>query len=218
VGDEVELRSLLFDETVAIDNYKEAAKAALSSASDVADKIVTAAFSVATAYGAAVALVKPKDSSSPLLIVAPFAALALTVGLALYAQSIGVSTKTTTTTEQAKSIVAGAITKKRLFTWLALAVLVAGMLVAGIAVYSTYRPTAGKTTKTVTVWLTPAGTKLVDQACKAQNVTQITGEVDDLTDLSSKRIEIAVGASACAAGAGTLVLPQTAVSVASSKS
>ena len=86
-----ELRPPTLAENLAIEGYKTAITTALASVNGVCDKIVTAAFSVATAFGAVVALVAPKESPAPLLMALPFLLFAAAVALALYAQSIAVA-------------------------------------------------------------------------------------------------------------------------------
>jgi hypothetical protein len=206
------LRPLSFEEQVAVDNYKKATSESLAATGEMADKIVTAAFSVATAYGAVVALVAPKDSASPILVVAPFAVLALALGIALWGEGIGVPVTSATTTEDARTSVTNTIGTKRLLNNIALSVLVVAMALAGYVLYHTYRPSAGSK-MTVTIWLTSMGSHLVDQAC-GMSTPQIRGQVDDLSDLSSKRVQISVDKTACKSGAGTIVLPQAAIDVA----
>jgi hypothetical protein len=214
-GDVVpEVRSLYFDELLAIESYKKATSDALGAADGVADKVVTAAFSIATAYGAVVALVAPKDGASPIEIVAPFACLAIAVVLALVAQSVGVSMVSgKTTAKLVRSTVQSALAWKRGISRSGLVVLAAAMVVAGLVVYDTYRPTAGTKT-TVTVWLSTAGTRLVSDACREADVAQITGQVGDLSALSAKRVQLDVDGTQCKAGAGTLILPQAAITIA----
>jgi hypothetical protein len=212
LNEEIKLRALSFDELVAIDNYKSATSNALAATAAMADKIVAAAFSVGTAYGAVVALVAPKDSASPLLVIAPFAVLALALGIALWGEGIGVPITSTTTTEQARTSVTSTITTKRRWNNAAIVVLVVAMALAGYVLYDTYRPTAGSK-MTVTIWLTSAGARLVDQACGMQGTLQIKGQVENLSDLSSKRVQVDVDKTACKSGAGTIVLPQAAIDV-----
>jgi hypothetical protein len=208
----VTLRAPTFDEQIAIDDYKSAMSNALSSADTAADKIVTAGFSFATAYGAVVALVQPKGSTAPEIIAAPFAVLVLAVASALWAQSAGIAVDAQTTTADVRSRVTTAIEKKRLRNRAGLALLVVAMALAGTVLYSTYRP-AASTSTTVTLWLSPTGAALVDKACNTKQASQITGRVKSLSDLSSKLVPVAVDGTGCPNGAGTLLIPQSGISV-----
>jgi hypothetical protein len=204
-----ELQPLTFSQAVGVDSYKATMTGALAAADSVADKVVTAAVSFATAYGAVIALVTPKDAQTPWQVAVPFAPLATAVGLALYAQSIGISvspkddvdvvlTNTTTTIDS----------KRRLGRW-ALYALVVALLASGYVVYTYYGPSAKKDTPAqVTLYLTPAGTKAVSVACGKQGIAVIRGSVKDVGDLAAARVPLHVTKQACPSGGGTLLLPQ----------
>jgi hypothetical protein len=214
MSEEPALRAPTFAETVSLDNYKAAMGNALSAADSLADKVVTASFSVATAYGAVVALVAPKDSSSPLLILAPFIALGVAVALALFAQSLGISLTDTDDLGTIRTRINSMISSKRLWGRLALVALAAGIVIAGYAVRETYGPAATSTgSTTVRVWLTPAGTNLVARVCGGGRVTELAGQVDNADQLTDSRVPITVDAKACPAGKGTILLPQRAIAV-----
>ena len=109
----------------------------------VADKVVTAAFSVATAYGAVIVLIAPKDSQTPWQAVIPFVPLALAMGLALYAQSDWDRDRRDgrcgdRPDARSKHELAG---KRKRGRW-SLAALVAALLAAGWVVYWFYGPSA----------------------------------------------------------------------------
>jgi hypothetical protein len=209
------LRAPTFAESAAIDTYKEAVTGALSSADSVSDKIVTAAFSVATAFGAIVALVTPKDSTSHYLVALPFVLLAAAIGAALYAQSRAVPIKPTDDLTTVKSSVDSTVRSKRLWGRVALAALAAGMLVAGGVLVSTYRESTKKSTPTaVQLWLTPAGASTVARACGPGTPSPLKGTVADPKQLAAATVEIKVDATACPGGAGLLVLPRAAIAVA----
>ena len=205
-----ELRPPTLAENLAIEGYKTAITTALASVNGVCDKIVTAAFSVATAFGAVVALVAPKESPAPLLMALPFLLFAAAVALALYAQSIAVAPIARNTVEDAESSVKTAVDDKQWLARAAIILLVAGMASAAWVIYKTYRPST-ESASDATLWLSPPGTKLVAQACGTRNATQLQGKVEDF---SAKPVEVEVDESACPSGAGTLLLPRTAIAVA----
>jgi hypothetical protein len=63
---------LTFEEQTAVTAYEKAVSDALSAADSAAEKLITAAFSIATAYGALVALVAPKEETRSLVLGLPF--------------------------------------------------------------------------------------------------------------------------------------------------
>lgn len=81
-----------FREQAVLDAYKEAIKGALDSADAAAEAIATASFSIATAYGALLGLVRPKDASVAVPLVTPIFIFAAVAVLALIARSLGVRT------------------------------------------------------------------------------------------------------------------------------
>jgi hypothetical protein len=209
-----ELQSLTFAQHVVVEGYKAAAAKAVSDADTLADKIVTASFSVATAYGAVVALVTPKDSQSPTLIVAPFVVIALAIGLALLAQSFTLPLEVSNDFATVKSNLASTTTKKRWTGRGALAVLAIGVALAGYAIYETYGPGAeDKPSTSVQLWLTPAGNTVMTKAC-GSSTSPVSGLVDGTSALSETRVEVELDTTSCPDGAGTVVLSQKAISIA----
>jgi hypothetical protein len=212
---EPQLRALTVDELVAVDSYKSAASGALEAADKLADKIVTASFSFATAYGAVIALVAPKDSTQPLIVVLPFALLGIAVGLALYAQSMAVGIQEGAQLAALRTSVSSVVDQKRSWGRGALAVLTVGLLVAGYVLHEKYaEPAEDDSAAVVQIWLTAAGTSYVADACGNEGVAQVDGVVEKVDTLSASRVPLIVDATACPDGAGTLFLPQRAIAVA----
>jgi hypothetical protein len=210
------LRAPTFAESVVIDSYKGAATGAIASADSVADKIVTASVSVATAFGAVVALVTPKDSTSGYVIAIPFVLLAAAVGTSLYAQSIAVPINLSDDLATVKSSIDDTIKSKRLWGRIGLGALAIGILIAALVLASTYRESKKAKAKTtaVTLWLTSSGEKTVQVACGRSFTSPLKGTVTDPAKLSGETIVVKVGKKACPAGAATLVLPRKAVALA----
>jgi len=210
------LRSMYFSEKLIIDTYRNAGTSAFTSADGIADKIVTAAFSVGTAYVAVIALVSPKDSVSPLLVTVPFVLLAIALGCALRAQSFQLQLEPPTNSVTViSSRVAATIKSKRKWGTGALIALILGLVIAGWAVYETYGPGADEQDSTITaqIWLTPAGMELVTTACGKVD-DPLVGNVDEAKALSSGSVTVAVTTETCKQGGGTLVLPRRAIAVA----
>jgi hypothetical protein len=210
-GTKYVLRSETFSEKVAIDSYTTAATGALTAADGVGDKIATAGFSIATAYAAVIALVAPKDSRSPILVVLPFVLLAVAVVLALIAQSVTVSLAATNDTDEIANRISSAISKKRQWLSGATGALIVGLIVSGVAVYKTYGPGTENTQNTkVSIWLTPVGTRLVTDAC-GTSANPLIGEVKDTDALLAATVPVIVAQRQCPEGAGTLLLPKGAI-------
>jgi hypothetical protein len=203
---ETELRAPTFDEQVAIDNYQGASKEALTAANSVGDKIVTAAFSFATAYGAVIALVSPEEKPEAVVAVIPFVLLALAAVIALYSQSRGVKLEGSTEVSQLRSVVNTAITTKRRLSWAALVLLALGVAVAGAIVYDQYGQPEKEKPVAVQVWLTPAGVDFANQACGGGVTAKVDGTVASAGDLENERVGINVAKASCAAGPSTLYL------------
>ena len=205
------LKALTFDQRVAVDNYRAAMTGALGAADSIADKVVTSSIALATAYGAVIALVAPKDAQAPWQAALPFVPLAIAVGLALNAQRIGVDIEPTNDVARVRDATKNAITGKRRWGAAALVSLAIGLFVAGWVVYKYYGPSARSedtTPATAEVYLTPAGTSAIKRVCNKAGVTVLSGQVDGADALNSARVSVKVTKSECPAGAGTVVLPQ----------
>jgi hypothetical protein len=204
---------LTFSEAVAVDNYKAAMSGAFSAADSVADKVVTASVSIATAYGAVIALVAPKDTPAPWQAALPFVAMAAAVGTALYAQSLGISIAPTDKVNDVLARITSTINSKRVWGRRALYALVAALIIAGYVIYEYYGPSAeeDETPAQVTLYLSSAGTKAVSLACGRKNLTSLRGEVKDVSNLSEARVSLEVSESQCPSGAGVVELSQRAI-------
>ncbi len=204
------LEGLTFGEAVGVDNYKGALNGALAGADSLADKIVTAALAVGSAYGAVIALVAPKDSATPWQVVWPFVPLAGAVGLALWAQSRSVSIATEDEVDKVVATINSTISEKRKYGRWALYALIAALILAGVIVAKYYGPSAKTDSQpaNVTVYLNAAGAKAVGVACGGTNQTSVTGTT---TDASADPLVLKVDDKACANGGGTLVLPRRTV-------
>src|SRR5256885_11469213 len=98
-----------YNESVLLDAYKEAIKGALAAADTAADKILTAAFSLTTAYGALVALAQPKAGSTPIVILLPFLPFACAAVLAVLALLPSVSVAATNELAKVTGAVSGTL-------------------------------------------------------------------------------------------------------------
>lgn len=138
-----DLRVLTFREQAAFEAYKEAIKNALDSANSAVEAIATASFSIATAYGALLGLVRPKDTVVAVPVVAPIVGFALAAAIALVVRSLGVRVAlTANTVDSVVGDINGTIKAKRIGGWIAVALLFVTLIVAGLLVVAAYAPPA----------------------------------------------------------------------------
>jgi hypothetical protein len=202
------LRAPTFDETVAAENYKGASKEALASANSVADKLVAASFSFATAYGAVIALVAPEGSPEPIVVAIPFILFAAAAGCALWAQSEGLALQGTADLAQLRESVNGLIATKRRLSRVALGALVLGVILAGLVVRGNYaEPAKANAAVDVLVFFSPSGRAFVQSACGAPFST-LHGTVENTAALSEERVGLAVTKKKCPPQGGVLYLSQ----------
>lgn len=164
--DASDLIPLTWEETVLVDAHKAALEKALESSDGACGAILTACFSLATAYGAVIALVAPKETQATLLVVSPFVLLAAGAVVALVGKASGISLDDFGTTDQVKDHVVTAVGTKRKASWGAVACAAAGVVLAGYVVFATYsEPVA--TDEANDIVFTPAGRQQVQAACGA---------------------------------------------------
>jgi hypothetical protein len=132
------IRPPTYQETVLLAAYTEAVKAALEAANKSAELIATAAFSIATAYGALVGLVAPKQSQAPIIVGLPFAALAAAVIAGLVGRMMALSLNVANDVDAIRRALEGAITRKRWAAGIALGAVAIGLVMAGYVVVTTY--------------------------------------------------------------------------------
>jgi hypothetical protein len=134
----VNLRPVSLEEEIALEAYREAIKAGLASADGAADKILTAALSIGTAYAGLLALVKPEKEAAPTLLALPFIALGIAALCAAWALSRGVKSLSQLKVDAVRGAVDDTLKSKRLWTGLAVLGIVAGLGLAAIVVFSAY--------------------------------------------------------------------------------
>jgi hypothetical protein len=202
------LRAPTLGESVTIKTYTAAVENSLKSTDEAGDKLATAAVSIATAYGAVIALVAPKESTAALLVASPFAAFAIALVLGLWAQSLGVAAKPEEDLDKVQKAVDTLVDTKRLLNRIALAVLGVGLIGAGIVVADKYKSPPKPSTAAV-VWLSSSGQADVVASC-GQQVKMISGHVDP-TSLAASWITIEKPRIRCPGTSDTLTLPASAV-------
>lgn len=121
-----------------MDAHKVALEKALESSDGACGTTLTACFSLATVYGAAIALIALKDEQAPLLVLAPFVLLAAGAVVAMIGKTTGISLGKFATTGQIRNLVESAILAKRKASWWAVGLAAAGVVLAGYVVLASY--------------------------------------------------------------------------------
>lgn len=204
------LRPASFAEAAAMEGYREAIKGALSAADSTADKVVTASLSVATAYGALLALVTPEGQATPAALGFPFAAIALALVLAMWAQSTGVTLDATNVVDQIESRVRSTVGTKRKFTRAAVFALVAGLTIAGFVVAANFGVSTGDETETAVVALSARGQAIVADLCGTTPAGTVEGLIDP-NELDNRFIAVHVSDAACMDRLAIIQLPSTVI-------
>ncbi|HWC20694.1 MAG TPA: hypothetical protein VG502_00215 [Flexivirga sp.] len=127
-GDDPQLAPISWQQKVFIDTHKAAIEKAIESADDACGAIVTACFALATAYGAAITVLTPKDSQPPAgVVILPLLSLVLGAMAALIGKSTGISLKSFSTTGDVREAVKNTVKWKRILS-------ISGVVAAGVGV------------------------------------------------------------------------------------
>lgn len=132
------LRPISLEEEIALEAYREGVKAALSAADSAYEKVLTASFSIATAYGALLALVKRDKTAARILLGAPFVLLAAAALAAAWGLVKGVKSLEKPEVTAVRGSVDDALDAKRKWTKGAVVLLVIALATSGCVVLSSY--------------------------------------------------------------------------------
>lgn len=206
-----------FSEMALIDAYREAVKGGLAALNGVADKVLTAAFSLATALAAVIGLVTPKDEPGPLAVAAPFAAFALAALAALIALLFHVSPADRPTSAEITQPIKNALFAKRVCVSIGVALLAAGTGIAVSVLVNAYGPGAKASAPGTTIVAVPPekGVDAISLACPGSDGS-VSGTLD-LDSLKDDFIEISVQAGLCGEASTTLRIPKEQVRVLSTQ-
>lgn len=197
---------LLASEAIAVQAFKDATTKAIDSADGACGTILTASFSIVTAYGAAVALVAPKDDPSPMLVLTPFIAISIATIAALVGKAGGVKMSGNwDDVGETQDAIQEAVRTKRVASWAAVVLLALGMVVAGWVLFEHFGQSEAGTGEQV-VGLTVSGQELFDRACAAPS-EQIHGDVSIDGDFTT----IVLAEPGVCAGTSSVTLPSSAV-------
>jgi hypothetical protein len=205
---EAGLKEIPWEGRVLMDAHKAALEKALESSDGACGTTLTACFSLATAYGAAIALIAPKDEQAPLLVLAPFVLLAAGAVVALIGKTTGISLGPFATTRQVRNLVESAVRAKRKASWWAVGLAAAGVVLAGYVVFATYGQPEPPTVEKSQIVFSPAGTAQFANAC-GRTADSVVGSVS----FTERWVNITLDDAAAAGcdGVETLTLPSAAV-------
>jgi hypothetical protein len=187
-------------------------KQALAAATDASGAVLTAAFSIATAYGAVVALVSPKGGKTPNSVVLPFVFLAIAVVASMIGRVWGVSLDETNDIATIRSKVHGAVLAKRIFAGIAVAVLAVGVVAAGVVVSHSYGKGTTASSSSGTIFLTADGHTTIQAICGVDETSlQGIADVNGLTTNGFATIHVSKSDKADARCGPSLALPASAI-------
>jgi hypothetical protein len=204
-----DLEPIDWQQKVFIDSHKAAIEKAIESSDGACGTVLTACLSLATAYGAAIALVAPTDERAPLLVVTPFVLLAAGAVVALLGKAAGISLGEFATTGQVRSAVASAVEAKRRASWVAVGLAAVGVIFAGWVIFTTYGQPEGQTAGKTEIVFSDAGQAQFDAACGAQ-ARPVRGSVT--FDERWVTINLDNSTAESCAGIDTVTVPASSVS------
>lgn len=159
------LTPLSFEQSMLVETYREGYKASITSANGSCEKITTGAFTLATAYGALIALVVPEDAVPGWLVAAPIVVFVVAAVLALAGHLVGQDGTPTAEYADIQNDVKSTLRRKRIWARVAIGVLAAGICFGGIITYVQYGSSAETSAQTSRVELTTDGRELVSSLC-----------------------------------------------------
>jgi len=166
-------RPASFDEKVLMDAYTTAANKAVESTDSACGTLLTACFSIVTAYGAAIALVAPKDEQSPVVVLTPFVLFAIGAVAAMIGKAASVNLDAVATVSDTRSRITRVAGKKRICGWVAVGALAIGLVVAGYVLNAMFGQPTAEATANQQITLTAEGAALLAEPCGTQLVAVI---------------------------------------------
>jgi hypothetical protein len=194
-----------FDEFLLIETYKEAYKTSISSLDGACDKSVAAAFSLATAYGALLALVAPQGQVHGVAVGLPFAGFAGAALLALLGRSLGVEGAPTSDFDQLKSRTVDSVDGKRSWVRWSVVLLCMSVLGAGVLVFLRYGGAEAAEGPPKHIALTAEGQEIVEEMCGGEIGSSLTART------ISAEAEMAVLGAVTECGGDDLWLPARSI-------
>jgi hypothetical protein len=200
------VRPLYASEDIAVQAFKDAITKALDSADGACGTVLTASFSIVTAYGAAVALIAPKDTPRTILVLTPFIAISLAIMGALLGKAAGVKMSGEwNDVGENRSTIQRAVRAKRAASAVAVAFLAVGMVVAGWILSQHFSGGDNASGQRV-IGLTVSGKRILGRACSV-DADHLRGTVNIQGDFTT----VTLTDPKMCSGTSTVTLPSSAV-------
>jgi hypothetical protein len=209
-------RPLTYTEETARVAYEKAISDSLTSATSSAEKLLTAAFSIATAYGALIALVAPENETKSWILGLPFLPLMGAAIAAMVALTLGISADITNDIEKLTERIENSVKAKRIPSWIALGFMVVAVAIAAWVVVDRYGGGATPTGDTsVTIWVTPSQAKELASVCGTPTASISGLTAEDGLESTAPLLTLKPEAGSCGDHA-QLVIPKARVVAVSS--
>lgn len=200
-----------FYEQAVIQAYRDGLAKGWESADGAAQAILTASFSIATAYGALIGLVAPKDDPGPIVLALPFVGFAIAALAAMWARARSMAIVDSNQLDDVTDAFRTGLEGKRFAAWVAVGALVLSLIVAGFVLADTYGSVKeDPATTAATVYLTPEAAAGLEPVCGGP-VGTLTGSVANAS-IGAEFLVIDVDANVCGDQAASLRIPRSAVS------
>lgn len=191
-----------------VNGYREGIRASLGAVDAACASVLTATVALATAYGAVLTLVTPKDGTTEGYSVVPFFFLGAAAATCMWAQSTGIEFADDNRISTVKTKIKEVIKKKRDRLRWAISLLAIALAIAGVVVTAHYGKQAdGGGTKSASITISPTGYQVLQKACKnAPNPIRATVDPEQL-----RTSQIEVTLDSCPQGKKSFVLPVDSV-------
>jgi hypothetical protein len=145
--------------------WQEAIKKSFDSTDGAAESILTASFSIATAYGALIGLVSAKDEPGSIYLVIPFVFFGVAALAALAARTRAVPARGEIEVEAIRHAIEDTAHAKRTWAWRAIVILFVAIVWAGAVVAYAYGGASGSGKTSVLVKLGTEGRASLSSTC-----------------------------------------------------
>lgn len=199
-----------FGQRIVIDSYTEGIKSSLASSDSACEKILTAAISLTTVYGAVIALVAPKDKTADIVTAIPFIGFALAALACMWGQSCGIKFAEDQLMSTVKANHRTVVRKKRWAARGAVAALAVSLIIAGFVLSDQYgKQPQEPESKPASITLSKEAHQALTQRCDGIR-NPVQGELEDASS-SSATLKIKV--KDCPSGPVEFTVPVASVTL-----
>lgn len=201
-----------FSQRIVVDSYTEGIKSSLASSDSACEKILTAAISLTTVYGAVIALVAPKDEVADIVTAIPFIGFGLAALACMWGQSCGIEVAKdqlmSTVNRNHKTVVQ----KKRWAARGAVFALAVSLIVAGFVLSDQYGKQPQESgSRQASITLSEEVYRTLSQRCDGIK-NPVRGELDD-EGVSSSSATMTIKVKDCPSGPVEFAVPVASVTL-----